>query len=62
MDIAALSVVMNQGKLKQDAGIALMDKTMNQMESNGNQLVEMLEKSSVTPAHPTLGARIDISG
>ena len=58
MDIAALSIVMNQSQLKQQASLAVVKKAMNTAEMNGSQLIEMLEKS--TPPHPHLGHKVDV--
>ncbi|MBM7551729.1 YjfB family protein [Thalassobacillus pellis] len=60
MDIAAMSVIMNQAQLKQNAGIALMDKAMNQMEAQGAGMLEMIQSQAPAPAHPDLGAKIDM--
>jgi len=61
MDIAALSVVMNQSQLKQQASLAIVKKAMTTAEVNGSQLIEMLEQSTAPNApHPNLGGKIDI--
>lgn len=55
MDIAALSIALNQSTLRQDVGIALTKKVMEESQQNANQLVEMLQAT-----HPNLGHSIDI--
>lgn len=63
MDIAALSVVMKQSQVKQQAGLAVMKNTMSTAEANGNALIEMLNKSTTSQApHPHLGGQIDLKG
>jgi hypothetical protein len=44
MDIAALSIIMNQVQLKQDAGIAVLKKAMGTVEQGGNLVNQMLDK------------------
>ncbi|CAI9395140.1 YjfB family protein [Niallia sp. Sow4_A1] len=56
MDIAALSIGMNQARLSQNVGIALTKKAMNTAEQNSDQLLKMLEAP-----HPTLGKSVDMS-
>ncbi|MCB5238678.1 YjfB family protein [Niallia alba] len=56
MDIAALSIGMNQATLSQNVSIALTKKAMDTVEQNSDQLIKMLEAS-----HPTLGKSVDIS-
>jgi Putative motility protein len=56
MDIAALSVMMNQSQLKQQASISVMKMAMNTAEQNGAELTKMLEQS----VQPHLGSSIDL--
>lgn len=58
MDIAALSTILSQSKLKTDASFALMKQTKDLMENQGEQLAELIEKSTVP--HPNLGHRVDL--
>ncbi len=44
MDIAAISIIMNQVQLKQDAGIAVLKKAMGTAEQSGNLVNRMLDK------------------
>lgn len=64
MDIAALSIIMNQVQLKQDAGIAVLRKAMDAAEQGGSLVTQMLDK--VNQGHtatqgklPHLGNNID---
>jgi len=56
MDIAALSTAMNQSSLMQAVNISVMKMANDQALSQGQQLVQMMERS-VTPH---LGGNIDI--
>lgn len=60
MDIASLSISMNQAKLVQSVSIAVAGKAMEMQQMQAEQLVEVMETSQPA-AHPHLGASIDIS-
>lgn len=57
MDIAAASTSMSQAALSQAVGIRVLSMAKNQAEIQGQNLVQMVEKSSV---HPNLGKNLDI--
>lgn len=57
MDIAALSIVMNQSKVQQDAGIAVMKMAMDSGKETAAQMIEMIETVAVDPNR---GRHIDI--
>lgn len=56
MDIAALSISMNQASLSQAVGIKVLNLAKNQADVQANNLVQMLEQS----ADPNLGRHLDI--
>lgn len=56
MDIPGLSIAMSTSRVQTDWGIAMMAKTIDTVEANGDALVKMME-SSVTP---NLGQNIDV--
>jgi len=58
MDLAALSTILSQSKLKTDVSFAIMQQTKDLMENQGEQLAELIEKSALP--HPNLGHRIDV--
>lgn len=63
MDIAALSIAMNQSQVKQQASLSVMKNAMSTAEANGAALIEMLNQSTGGQApHPYLGAKIDVKG
>ncbi|PRR86666.1 YjfB family protein [Clostridium luticellarii] len=57
MDIAALSIVMNQSKVQQDAGIAVMKMAMDGNNRTAAQMTEMMSNVSIDP---NLGNGIDV--
>ncbi|MCA0971000.1 YjfB family protein [Halobacillus litoralis] len=59
MDIAAMSMAMSAIDVKQQSSLKVMDKAMNDAESNGSQVVKMIEESI---PHPNLGNQIDLKG
>lgn len=56
MEIAKVSIGMNQAKVQQEANLALMKKAMTTAEVKGEALIEMLEQAI---PHPHLGRQID---
>jgi hypothetical protein len=56
MDIAALSVLMNQSQVQQQASLSVMKMAMNTAQQNGTELTKMLEQS----VQPHLGSSIDL--
>jgi Putative motility protein len=56
MGIAALSVMMNQSQIQQQASISVMKIAMNTAEQNSVDLTKMLEQS----VQPHLGSSIDL--
>ncbi len=60
MDIAAMSVVMQQSKLQESAALLVMKKVMNTANQNGGEIVAMLSESGVPKmAEGHLGGNID---
>lgn len=57
MDIAALSINLNQAKVAQQASIAVMKLVMETGKQTANEQVKMIEKS----IDPNLGKIIDVS-
>lgn len=57
MDIAALSIGMNQASIGQSISIALVKKTMASAQQNNQNMLQMLEA-----LHPNLGKSIDVKG
>lgn len=55
MDIAALSIAMNQANLMQNVSLAVTKQAMDVQQQNTEQLVEMLDAP-----HPTAGHTFDM--
>lgn len=47
MDIAALSMVMSQARVQQDAGIAVMKMAMDTGKENATQMTDMMKNVAV---------------
>lgn len=64
MDIAALSTVMSQTKIKQSAGIAVMKQAMDAQKAQSDALIKMMKElpsGGKVPSSETLGTHIDVS-
>ncbi|MDN4068919.1 hypothetical protein D3C76_1592650 [compost metagenome] len=57
MDIAAAATVMSRTALSQAVGIRVLSMAKSQAETQGQNLVQMLEQSNV---NPNLGNKLDI--
>ena len=66
MDIAALSMAMNQSKVSNQASILVMKKMMDMQSNQAVALTDMLQTADVTKvqraAQPHIGGNIDIKG
>lgn len=63
MDIAALSVLMSQGQVQQQAGVSVMKMAMNVAETQGNMMTDLLDKTAKSlemSVQPHLGGSVDI--
>lgn len=56
MDVAALSVVMHQNSVRQQAGIAVLKKAMDTSKAGTEAMIQMLSQS----VEPYKGGNIDI--
>ncbi len=55
MDIAALSITLNQQQLMQNISLAVTKQAIEMQQQSTDQLVEMVDAQ-----HPTLGQSMDI--
>ena len=65
MDIAALSMVLSQGKIQQRADLSVMKIAMGVASDQSNSIVAMANDTSKAlqlSAQPHLGANIDVLG
>ena len=63
MDIAALSVMMSQGRVQQQAGVSVMKMAMNVASTQGEMMTALLgetAKSLEMSVQPHLGASVDV--
>ena len=61
LDIADLSMGMSQAKAVTDVGTAVRAKSLDMMETLGDGMVEMMQRSMMeNSVMPNLGANIDI--
>ena len=63
MDIAALSVMMSQGQVQQQAGVSVMKMAMNVASIQGEMMTALLNettKSMELSVQPHLGASVDV--
>jgi len=59
MDIAAMSVVLNQSNVQQQAGISVAKMAMGVEQTKGD-LISSLAGQTTPSVHPYLGAQLDI--
>lgn len=57
MDIPGLSMAMAQSRLQTDFSVAMLSKSLDNVQETGDNLTKMMELS----VNPDLGANIDIS-
>ncbi|MFD1036824.1 YjfB family protein [Virgibacillus byunsanensis] len=61
MDVAAMSIALSNHQVKSESSLAVMSNVKGLAEQQGQQLVDMLQQSTGTPAsHPSLGNRLDV--
>lgn len=63
MDIAALSVMMSQGRVQQQAGVSVMKLAMDVASTQGNMMTSLIDetaKSLELSVQPHLGGSVDI--
>ena len=63
MDIAALSVMMSQGQVQQQAGVSVMKMAMNTASTQSDMITSLLgetAKSLEMSVQPNLGGTVDV--
>lgn len=63
MDIAAISIVLNQAKVQQEAGISVMKMVMDNFENNSVMMTDMIGtnvKVLEQSVNSSIGGNIDI--
>ncbi len=57
MDIASISTAMSMANLQTDIGVAVLSKSMDNMETMGEGLKKILE----TSVNPHIGGNVDVT-
>ena len=63
MDIAALSMMMSQGRVQQQAGVSVMKLAMDVASTQGNMMTSLIDetaKSLELSVQPHLGGSVDV--
>ncbi|MCR5156272.1 MAG: YjfB family protein [Butyrivibrio sp.] len=60
MDIPALSMALSQNKVLNDVGIAMLSKSLGDLQDMGEAMVESMDASMELSVNPNLGANFDI--
>lgn len=61
MDIAAMSIALNQGKVQQQAALSVMKQSMDLSKLQGEGLEKLMASAEMPQApHPQLGHTIDV--
>ena len=63
MDIAALSIALNQNKVQEQAGLSVLKMAMGVATNQGDEMVSLASettKSMESSVQPNLGATLDI--
>ena len=60
MDIPALSMALSQNRILNDVGIAMLSKSLDTMQENGEAMVASLDSISELSVNPDIGGNIDI--
>lgn len=61
MDIPGLSMALSQAQALNNIGTAMLAKSLDSMESNGVQMVDMMKSSMELSVNPAIGGNIDLS-
>ncbi len=61
MNIPELSTALANTQLANQVGIAVLDKALENMETVGGSLLEMMDNSMELSVNPNIGSNIDIS-
>lgn len=60
MNIPELSMSLAQTQTMNSVGVALLSKSLDMMESTGDQMVDMMKSSMELSVNPAVGANIDM--
>ncbi|NLL76641.1 MAG: putative motility protein [Clostridiales bacterium] len=60
MDIPALSMALTQAQTMSGVSIAVLSKSLDNMETGGNAMVDMMKSSMELSVNPAIGSNIDL--
>ena len=60
MDIPALSMALSQNKVLNDFGVAMLSKSLDNLQDMGEAMVETMDASMELSVNPNIGANFDI--
>ncbi len=60
MDIPALSMAMSQTRLMNDFGVAMLSKSLDNLEDMGAKMIETMDASMELSVNPNVGANFDL--
>lgn len=60
MDIPALSMALSQTRLLNDFGVAMLSKSLDSMEQQGEAMVATIDASAELSVNPNVGGNIDL--
>lgn len=61
MDIAGLSTQMAQVNIQNQYGVAMLSKSLDNLESQGASLISMMDRSMELSVNPNIGSNFDMS-
>lgn len=61
MDIPALSMALSQNQILNDVGVAMLSKSLDNMQDVGAAMVETIASAPAPSLDPNVGANFDIS-
>ena len=60
MDIPALSMALSQTQLMNDFGVAMLSKSLDNMQDMGAKMVETMDASMELSVNPGIGGNFDL--
>ena len=60
MDIPAVSMALSQTQLMNDFGVAMLSKSLDNLQDMGDKMVETLDASMELSVNPGVGANFDL--
>lgn len=61
MDIAGLSTTLSQMNIQNQYGVAMLSKSLDNSEQQGQSLIQMMDRSMELSVNPHIGANFDMT-